>query len=269
MEISEEGLDGISFFAVFDGHGGRNVADFACERLHKNALEKLQQVLHEYVSSAAEASKKINVKAAKTTIIEAFKKTDEEVLAKANSLNWNDGACAAALWLVGRTGLVANCGDAKCVLARIADKDRPGGIKAGALRALVLTKDHLAIYPSERARIEKAGGSISEGRLQGKMQVARSFGDKAMKGFGCTSAPDVTAFELGPRDAFLILACDGFWGVFDAQNAVDMAQQLLAQGRGEKSVANRLLNEAVRERKCKDNVTVMLVRLRAGESHSK
>jgi len=48
--------------------------------------------------------------------------------------------------------------------------------------------------------------------------------------------------------------------VFDAQNAVDMAQQLLEQGRDVKGVANRLLNEAIRERKCKDNVTVMLVR---------
>jgi len=39
-----------------------------------------------------------------------------------------------------------------------------------------------------------------------------------------------------------------------------MAQQLLEQGRDVKGVANRLLNEAIRERKCKDNVTVMLVR---------
>lgn len=33
----------------------------------------------------------------------------------------------------------------------------------------------------ERARIEKAGGYVSDGRLNGRMQVSRSFGDAALK----------------------------------------------------------------------------------------
>jgi hypothetical protein len=40
------------------------------------------------------------------------------------------------------------------------------------LKALVLTKDHLAMYPEERARIEKAGGHVTaDGRLNGRIQV--------------------------------------------------------------------------------------------------
>jgi hypothetical protein len=43
---------------------------------------------------------------------------------------------------------------------------------AGGLRAVVLTKDHLAMYPEERTRIEKAGGHVTaDGRLNGRMQV--------------------------------------------------------------------------------------------------
>lgn len=38
-----------------------------------------------------------------------------------------------------------------------------------------------------------------------------------------------------------------------------MAAELLSSGRDAKGVANRLLNEAVRERKCKDNVTLVLI----------
>jgi hypothetical protein len=34
-----------------------------------------------------------------------------------------------------------------------------------------ILQDHLAIYPSERTRIEKAGGFVTDGRLQGRMQV--------------------------------------------------------------------------------------------------
>ena len=46
----------------------------------------------------------------------------------------------------------------------------------------MLTKEHLAIYPKERARIEKSGGAVSsEGRLAGRLQVSRSLGDKQFK----------------------------------------------------------------------------------------
>lgn len=46
------------------------------------------------------------------------------------------------------------------------------GNHPGHLKALVLTKDHLAIYPSERSRIEKAGGHVTaDGRLNGRIQV--------------------------------------------------------------------------------------------------
>ena len=50
------------------------------------------------------------------------------------------------------------------------------------LKAVTLTKDHLAIYPAERARIEKCGGFVSrEGRLNGRIQVSRAFGDAQFK----------------------------------------------------------------------------------------
>ena len=49
--------------------------------------------------------------------------------------------------------------------------------------------------------------------------------------------------------------------VFDGQGAVDVAAQLLSDGsRDDKAVTNRLLNMAVRERGCKDNATIMLLR---------
>jgi len=43
------------------------------------------------------------------------------------------------------------------------------------LRGVVLTKDHLAMFPDERSRIEKAGGHVTaDGRLNGRMQVNRA-----------------------------------------------------------------------------------------------
>jgi serine/threonine protein phosphatase PrpC len=50
------------------------------------------------------------------------------------------------------------------------------------LKAVTLTKDHLAIHPAERARIVKGGGYVSrEGRLSGRIQVSRAFGDAPFK----------------------------------------------------------------------------------------
>ena len=95
---------------------------------------------------------------------------------------------------------------------------------------------------------------------------------------GCSSVPDVAAFELTERDQFLILGCDGFWGAWDAQGCVDAAAELLSAsergsgggggggGDAEKSITNRLLNIAVRERGAKDNCSVILIRFQRGGS---
>jgi serine/threonine protein phosphatase PrpC len=53
-------------------------------------------------------------------------------------------------------------------------------------------------------------------------------------------------------------------GVFSPQDAVDFAQrELCAKGNGVKQTCNRLIYEAIRERNCRDNCTVMLVTLGA------
>lgn len=54
-------------------------------------------------------------------------------------------------------------GDVSCVLARAADTEA-----SAVPKAIVLTKEHKALFPAERKRIEKAGGMVTNGRLQGK-----------------------------------------------------------------------------------------------------
>ena len=60
------------------------------------------------------------------------------------------------------------------------------------LRAITLTRDHKALYPEERARIAKAGGFVDrQGRLGGRIEVARAFGDAQFKPVGLSAVPDV------------------------------------------------------------------------------
>jgi serine/threonine protein phosphatase PrpC len=62
-----------------------------------------------------------------------------------------------------------------------------------------LTFDHKAEDPSEKTRVEAAGGFILRGRVLGILAVARSFGDHGMKEF-VTAQPHTSATELpSPR----------------------------------------------------------------------
>eukprot|EP00803_Ostreobium_quekettii_P000578 evm.model.scf_964EXC.3 EVM.evm.TU.scf_964EXC.3 scf_964EXC:13598-17520(+) len=239
----------VSYFAIFDGHGGHQSARFAAEHLHSRVMAA------GLVTSEGGDQQQQN-RAGVKAIFEGFKVTDAELIAECNRRDWQDGATAVAVWVVGNTVFVGNVGDAKCVLGRISDKDE----SKDQLKALMLTKEHLAIYPQERARIERSGGSVTEGRLAGRLQVSRSLGDKQFKKAGLSAVPNVQAFELTSRDQFMVCGCDGFWKVFDGQGAVDMVAELLEEGRDEKSVCNRILNEAVRNRRCNDNCTVLLIK---------
>jgi integrin-linked kinase-associated serine/threonine phosphatase 2C len=59
----------------------------------------------------------------------------------------------------------------------------------------------------------------------------------------------------------LAVALPGFCTqVMDPQATVELVQQQLQAGKDEKPITKKLINEAVIERRCKDNCTVMLVR---------
>ncbi|EEF42026.1 protein phosphatase 2c, putative [Ricinus communis] len=221
-------------FAIYDGHGGRLAAEYAQKHLHKNVV------------SAGLPRELLDVKAAKKAILDGFRKTDESLLRESTAGGWQDGATAVCVWILEDTVFIANIGDAKAVLARSSE-------------ALVLTREHKAIYPVERARIQKAGGSISaNGRLQGRLEVSRALGDRQFKKVGVIATPDIHSFDLTDREHFIILGCDGLWGVFGPSDAVEFVQRLLKEGLTVKSVSRRLVREAVIERRCKDNCTAIV-----------
>ncbi|CAL5088951.1 unnamed protein product [Urochloa decumbens] len=204
----------------------------------------------------------MDVKAAKKAIIEGFRRTDESLLQESTKGNWQDGATAVCVWILGQTVVVANAGDAKAVLARSISTDGEGVVDKtkSQLKAIVLTREHKAIFPQERSRIQKAGGSVgSNGRLQGRIEVSRAFGDRQFKKVGLISTPDVHSFELTKKDKFIILGCDGLWGVFGPGDAVEFVQNQLKETSSASLAVRRLVKEAVRERRCKDNCTAVLI----------
>ncbi|KAI5067595.1 hypothetical protein GOP47_0018123 [Adiantum capillus-veneris] len=245
-------------FAIFDGHGGREAADFARTHLHSNVV------------SAGLPRELLNVKAAKRAITNGFKVTDEALLRESLADGWQDGATAVCVWILGNTVFIANVGDARAVLARVANTDDKGEQKGNCaieipaqgetLKGVTITREHKAIFPLERARIEKAGGYVGEnGRLLGRLEVSRAFGDRQFKKVGVSAVPDVNSFEITEKERFIILGCDGLWGVFGPSDAVEFVNNQLKEGASVGIACRRLIREAIRERKCKDNCTAVLI----------
>ncbi|KAJ0049660.1 hypothetical protein Pint_16936 [Pistacia integerrima] len=234
-------------FAIYDGHGGRLAAEYAQKHLHATVVSaglprplflpgvsKLELDACTCEDKDFLVSKScgvcefiiLDVKAAKKAILEGFRKTDESLLQESALGGWQDGATAVCVWVLGQTVFVANVGDAKAVVARsVVDGSQNHTDGLSSLKAIVVTREHKAIYPQERARIQKvfqtaghllmAGGTVStNGRLQGRLEVSRALGDRQFKKFGVVATPDIHSFELTNREEFIILGCDGLWGAF-------------------------------------------------------
>ena len=200
-----EGDGALSFYAVLDGHGGRDCAEYAAERLPSLIDERLRGV-HESV-------------AIKEAMKVAYATCEHEVLERANAKSWDDGCCVVGLLIDRRCtparAYVANLGDSRAV----ACVEPP----EAAVRAVALTKDQTASDPKEKRRIEANGGFVENGRVCGMLEVSRSLGDRKLKarpkGSGLSASPEVTSFAIGPEQRFVLLACDGFWKAWTALQA--------------------------------------------------
>ncbi|GAB2295259.1 hypothetical protein Dimus_029432 [Dionaea muscipula] len=76
---------------------------------------------------------------------------------------------------------------------------------------------------------------------------------------GVVSAPDIHSFDLTNREHFIIIGCDGLWGVFGPGDAVEFVHKLLREGLSVAAICRRLVREAVLERRCKDNCTAIII----------
>ncbi|XP_043926961.1 integrin-linked kinase-associated serine/threonine phosphatase 2C [Protopterus annectens] len=248
-----DGISQMSYFAVFDGHNGARAAQFAAQQLHLNLCKKFPKGM-----TSIE-------KTVKKCLVEAFKQTDDEFLRQASSQKpvWKDGCTATCVLAIDGVLYIANLGDSRAVLCRYSEESQKQ-------TALPLSVEHNPTQYEERMRIQKAGGTVRDGRVMGILEVSRSIGDGQYKRLGVISLPDVRRCQLTPSDRFILLACDGLFKVFSPEEAVTFVLKVLEdkdipvkEGKTlddarYEAACSRLANEAVR-RGSADNVTVILV----------
>lgn len=81
--------------------------------------------------------------------------------------------------------------------------------------------------------ILQAGGFITEGRVNGSLNLSRALGDmdyKQRQGMSpeeqmVTAFPEVRSMDLKEGDDFLLLACDGIWDVMTNQEVTSCPRQ--------------------------------------------
>ncbi|KAG8660100.1 probable protein phosphatase 2C 47 isoform X2 [Manihot esculenta] len=221
-----------AFYGVFDGHGGIDAASFTRKNILNFIVEDSQ-----FPSGTKKA------------IRSAFVKVDH-ALADTKAVDSSSGTTALTALILGRTMLIANVGDSRAVLS-----------KRG--RAFELSKDHKPSSTSERLRIERLGGEIYDGYLNGQLSVARALGDWHIKGAKgskspLSAEPDLEEINLTEEHEFLIIGCDGLWDVMSSQCAVTIVRKELLIHNDPERCSKALVKEALQRNTC-DNLTVVVV----------
>jgi len=291
---------GASFFAVFDGHGGKEVALYAAKHLHealkgeeaykggdlstalKASFLSLDRMMLAHDSAAeltgyrndgekklsfsgltgedAAAEDKKNRRAEinaklRAALIEQVKEAnpgvDEDDIkfdfeldddefddvmpssSGSDAMNidkahehWSGpqaGATSVVVLVRGNKVYCANAGDSRAVFCRNG-------------KAVDMSIDHKPMNEDERARIMKAGGFVSEGRVNGSLALSRALGDFEYKQNhnltveeqAVTALPEIQEFDIEESDEFFILACDGIWDVLSSQDCVNFVRERLA-----------------------------------------
>ncbi|KAG8200341.1 hypothetical protein JTE90_028523 [Oedothorax gibbosus] len=200
----KELLPELLYFAVFDGHGGPECADFCSAHMEEFILHWLLRGEKDLESILQYSFQEINNAYARHTTFNCPRKDASTA-----------GTTATVCLLRNSVELViGHVGDSRALLCRNGETKK-------------LTTDHSGETKSEKERISKSGGTIrvdSLGRhlVNGRLAMTRSLGDLDLKPYGVTAQPDTRSLEVKHgKDAFLILTTDGVNFAMNDQEVCD------------------------------------------------
>lgn len=224
-----------ALFAVFDGHGGAEVAKY-CEKYfgkHFKATKEYQEGNYE------EALKKTFLKMDELLV------TPEGVKELRKLKDKDDGescaGCTANLvFIKDKTVYIANAGDSRSILYK-------GG------KVIKLSEDHKPDMEVERSRITAAGGFIIDGRVNGNLNLSRAIGDLEYKKNEklrpheqlISAFPDVKKITLEKEDQFIVMGCDGVWEILTDEEICKFIKDRMATEKTLSKICEELLDKCL------------------------
>ncbi|KAH8303813.1 hypothetical protein KR018_008192 [Drosophila ironensis] len=231
-----------SFFAVYDGHGGASVSNFAGKHLHKFVTKR-----PEYREDTAMALKK------------AFLDFDREILMNGSGNEVSAGSTAVVVLIREKRLYCANAGDSRAI-ACIAGVMHP------------LSVDHKPNDEAESKRIVAGGGWVEFNRVNGNLALSRALGDfmykknthKRAEEQIVTAYPDVEVRDISEDWEFVLLACDGIWDVKTNTEVCQFVRARIAAALTPERICEELMNTCLAPNGQMsglggDNMTVILV----------
>ena len=243
----------LSYFAIFDGHGGKEVASFLSINLHHYLINELNNIQfgindEENINNIIECIKL------------AFIKIDKDILANDNLAN-DVGSTATLIFIyynnlndienynnenqnLERTLICANIGDSSGYLIN------KSNIK-------LITKHHKCEDASEVKRIRDQGGIVFQGRIFGKLILTRTLGDKEMKKYGVIPEPDFYIKKIEKDDFFVIIASDGIWDVINEGELFKIGNEKKLSS----EVFSKKIMDIAKERDTRDNSSCIVIKV--------
>ncbi|KAI1995578.1 Protein phosphatase 2C 2 [Ophidiomyces ophidiicola] len=262
----------MSFFGVYDGHGGDQMALYA--GFHVPRILASQEA---FARGDVEQALKDGFLATDRAILEGRAPKFYAILQPfpANSglmaldphYEEEVSGCTAAVAVVSREKIrVANAGDSRTVL----------GIKG---RAKPLSFDHKPQNEGEKARITAAGGYVDFGRVNGNLALSRALGDFEFKKTPelspeqqiVTAFPDVTTHEVTEDDEFIVIACDGIWDCRSSQAVIEFVRRGIVARQPLDRICENLMDNCLASNSetggvgC-DNMTMVIIGLLQGKT---
>lgn len=247
MEDAHQAITGLggsladwSYFAVFDGHAGVLVS-------RHSATHLLECIMQTEEFKAEDVARGIH---------SGFLRLDNEMrcLPQMSTGADKSGSTAVCAFISPRNIYIANCGDSRAVLCRAGNPE-------------FWTRDHKPILPTEKERIQKAGGNVMIRRVNGSLAVSRALGDyeyKNVEGRGpceqlVSPEPEIFVRDRDDeRDEFLVLACDGIWDVMNNEDLCDFIHSRLLLTDDLEAVTNQVIDTCL-YKGSRDNMSIVLV----------
>jgi serine/threonine protein phosphatase PrpC len=218
-------------FAVFDGHGGNQVAEYVRDNFITHLTQNANYKQEKYEEALKETFIKMDTLMRTPEGDKALQKYtasegESEGFAGYSGMDSTEnvamccGCTACMCLIVGNKVYCANAGDSRCVLSQ-------------AHEVVELSNDHKPSNEDEEARIKKAGGFVSFDRVNGNLNLSRALGDftyKESKDLDIEEqmvipVPEIRTADIDEKTDFLIIACDGIWDCMSNKKAIEFVQE--------------------------------------------
>lgn len=232
---------------------GREVAAYARKHLPIELLRNPDYKAGKYEKALRDTFLKIDsmldTEGGKQEILEFFKETNQASMETPSKKGFGGlteegpdmkGCTANVVLIKNKTIYVANAGDSRCIL----------GSKG---KVTELSFDHKPDNEKEKNRINKAGGSVIDGRVDGNLNLSRALGDLRYKKDKnlkpeeqmISGEPEVFKYELTQDFDFLIIGCDGVYETKTNQQIVEFFYNEFKESHGLKEAVEKFLDSNV------------------------